>query len=1006
MTVAPRGHFHLSPFLEWRLRETTPGSVRAELRCTGVDGHLVRSAVLDTLDGCAIAGAVVVGADRGGLLSVGHADLREKAAPTAGVASMVTDTAAVAQGMELRYAQSAPAEWTVTVSASSLVADPTAVRLVQRAIADRLTGAVPDEPPVEPYLKYLAWQRVLAERAAPTDPAPAVPADGRFHVERAADGPATPQWLSIDLSDTTVKALASTADRTGVPVAAALLASWRMLVEAWTDQPGLPITVGVDGRQPPVPADLSGQATQWRSWSAPAGTSQTMRDRLVAAAGWLTAIGADPTWPVGTGRTAVGFLPSPAPAETVRGERVVVLDPPVPDPVGTVVTLVPSVGPDRGQLGLWFDDSRILGDDATAMLRTLESLLGGLDAMLDDPGGYAGARPAAVTADRVPPSLWSRVTSWAQRTPEACALTDGTEQVSYRELTDRAQAVAGALVDAGVGPDSRVGILAEESPRLVVAMLGVLRAGAAYVPLNPRQPRPRLAGMVEAAQVDVVLVEEHLRNLDVGGRPVPLGAATSAAAAAATAVPSAHSDDLAYVLFTSGSTGAPKGVMVTRRGLDNYVDVVVSSYLAGPGDVVSFTSPGFDLTVTSLLAPLAAGRTVRMVSSERGLDEVTAAMGSGPVCLLKLTPSHLTLLTGLLASTGGPRVGTMVVGGEPLTVDVAEAWHARQPDCVIVNEYGPTETVVGCTTWRYDGSERGFRDVPIGYPVAGAAVYVVDERLRPVVDLARGELAIGGAGVARGYAGAPRATAERFVPDPFGPPGSRMYLSGDVGFRSPAHGLRFAGRRDAQISLHGYRIEPGEVEAALRQVDGVAEAVVRTAAPAGDRVLVGYVVPVDGARLDGEAVRAELAERLPGYLIPRYVVALGALPLTANGKLDDTALGRVPLFAHATGATTATTELERAVQAVWGEVLGIDEPSLDARFFELGGTSFGLVTVVARLREVVGREIPVADFFEHPTIREFAAYLAGQQPDTHDAGQRAALRRSGTELLRQRRAGR
>ncbi|MGK5522063.1 amino acid adenylation domain-containing protein, partial [Micromonospora sp. URMC 107] len=931
-----------------------------------------------------LGGASVVDAGgRGPLLRLGPSRLREELSPTAG--SAVALDADDAEGARVRYQQVAADEWSVTVRLPALVADVVTARALQDAIVARLLGEPSTPPAVEPCLKYMNWQRMLVERAPRPVPVEG-PADARLLVARTTTGPATPEWVTRDLSPAAVASAHALAARHGVDVDAVLLAAWRLLAEAYTGTPGLPLAVAVDGRHPPVPADLLGHATPWRVWAGD--RAGALAGTATAAGRWLRHAAGGPAWPP-TVRPGIGFAASPAERRVTRAGLDVVVAVPVPEPVGATLTLVAGIGADTGQLGLWFDDSRVFGDDALAMLAAVESVLCGTD-----PG-----HPVAEAPERTPERFWDRISAHARRTPDAMALTDGVAHVTYADLLRRVDTVAAHLHRAGVRPDSRVGILATESPRTVLAMLGVLRCGGAYVPLNPALPGRRLAGMVRQAGVELLLTGDDVDHQEVPGRRLALADVEQPGVPAAPADP-ATGDDLAYVLFTSGSTGAPKGVMVTRAGLDSYLDFAAATYLRAGGDVVSFTSAAFDLTVTSMLAPLAAGRTVRLVAPHRPLDETASALASGDVAMLKLTPSHLTLLTRLLPA--GTRVGAVVVGGEELTVDVAEAWRDRHPECAIFNEYGPTETVVGCTVWRYDGSERGLSGVPIGHPLPGVRIHVLDEHLRPVPDLAAGQIAIGGVGVARGYAGAPRETAQRFVPDPFGPPGSRMYLSGDVGVRSAGHGLRYAGRRDGQISLHGFRIEPGEVEAALRAA-GATDAAVRLTTVAGDAALAAYVVTGDA---EHGRLRSRLAELLPDYMLPRHVVRLPALPLTVNGKVDDAALRRLPLVdapVPAGGPDGPATPGEAAVRAVWAEVLQLPEPPLDVRFFDLGGTSFALVKVVTQLQEVFGREIAVATMFEHPTIRAMAAHLSGPAAPAPGGADRAARRRAGTEELRRRR---
>ncbi len=541
---------------------------------------------------------------------------------------------------------------------------------------------------------------------------------------------------------------------------------------------------------------------------------------------------------------------------------------------------------------------------------------------------------------------------------------------------------------------------------MVAAMLGVYAAGAAYVPLHRQLPTARLGQMLTAAGATTVLHDGEPANLLGNSAPAAISVADAIALGEPMDALPAHPDSLAYTMFTSGSTGAPKGVMVTRRGLDAYLAFTVDAYPLSVGEVVvSHTLPLFDLSVTSLLAPLCAGGQVRITPAEDGLDGLLDTMGElGEVGLLKLTPAHLTLLADLDVAARA-RVRSVVVGGESLPADAAARWQTIFPDCRIVNEYGPTETVVGCTTWTVEDAPHGYATVPIGHPIPGTHVMVLDRRLTPVALGVPGELFIGGAGVARGYRGDPRRTAELFLPDPYGPPGSRMYRSGDRVTATASCGLLFHGRLDRQIKLHGFRIEPAEIEHRLRECTDISDAVViRARTPSGEQTLVGYVVADPGCDLAG--IRAQLAGTLPWYAVPHQLVALRELPLGPSGKVEVRRLP--PVRPTGGGGDQRMTTVQRLVSRVWSEVLGIPEPSLDTSFFDLGGTSFSLVKMNSRLREELGREIAIADMFDQPTIRQLAAFLesaatpedTGQLPEPDPGQRRAALAR-----LRSRRDG-
>ncbi|WP_346115598.1 amino acid adenylation domain-containing protein, partial [Nonomuraea maheshkhaliensis] len=470
--------------------------------------------------------------------------------------------------------------------------------------------------------------------------------------------------------------------------------------------------------------------------------------------------------------------------------------------------------------------------------------------------------------------------------PGAVAVSVGGVEVSYGEVEERANRLAHVLIGEGVGAESLVGVCLGRGVDLVVALLAVWKAGAGFVPVDPGQPVERVAFMLAdcgaalmvtsgevadelpAGRGRVLVVDDVLMGLRLAGVPAVRPARELCG------------DQVAYVIYTSGSTGRPKGVAVTQAGLANYVAWASGAYGVG-GGVPLHSSVAFDLSVTSLWVPLVSGAAV-VVSEQGGVEGLSEVLSPG-LGLVKVVPAHLSLLA---ESVPVDVARTWVVGGEALSGAVVRSWLERSPGSVIVNEYGPTETVVGCCVYEA-GSEVG-ESVPIGRPIANCRLFVLDEWLRPVPPGVAGELYIAGAQVARGYVGRPGLTAERFVACPF-EVGERMYRSGDLARWNADGNLEYLGRTDDQVKIRGYRVEPGEVAAVLSAHPLVAQAAViaREDVP-GDARLVAYVVPAgDGAE---EAVLGYAAARLPEYMVPAAVVALEALPLTANGKLDRKAL--------------------------------------------------------------------------------------------------------------------
>ncbi|MEW5926223.1 MAG: amino acid adenylation domain-containing protein [Gemmatimonadota bacterium] len=435
---------------------------------------------------------------------------------------------------------------------------------------------------------------------------------------------------------------------------------------------------------------------------------------------------------------------------------------------------------------------------------------------------------------------------------------------------------------------------------------------------------------------------------------------------------------LAYVIYTSGSTGRPKGVAVTHGGLGNYLRWAAEAYgLDGGEGAPVHSSLGFDLTVTSLLLPLVAGRRVVMVPDSLGVEALAEAVrAERDLTLVKLTPRHLALLGEQLApDEAAGRTRTFVVGGESLAPEDMAFWRRYAPATEIVNEYGPTETVVGCCVRRIAAGDVLSGAVPIGRPIANTRLYVLDRGLEPVPTGVAGELCVGGAGVSRGYLGRPGLTADRFVPDPFGgEPGARMYRTGDRARWLAAGELEFLGRADFQLKVRGFRIEPGEIEAALLEHPGVREAVVTARGEGAGRRLVAHVAGEGAA--DAARLREALRARLPEYMVPAAFVALERLPLTPNGKVDRAALPDPERGGPADGYAPPRDETEAALCRLWGEVLGVERVGVRDNFFELGGDSIVSIRVLARAR-VLGLECTLPDLFRHQTVEALAAHLGG-----------------------------
>jgi amino acid adenylation domain-containing protein len=465
--------------------------------------------------------------------------------------------------------------------------------------------------------------------------------------------------------------------------------------------------------------------------------------------------------------------------------------------------------------------------------------------------------------------------------------------------------------------------------------------------------------------------------------------------------------NLAYVIYTSGSSGKPKGVMITQGGLVNYLNWCTKAYSVtdGPGTLVN-TSIGFDLTITSLFSPLLVGQSVTILPEELAIDGLSLALaGDNDFSLIKITPGHLDMLSQWLTGKDtAVRVRAVVIGGEALHWNSLSFWQTRLPGRRLINEYGPTETVVGCCSYEVPADGSGSGVVPIGRPIANTQIYLLDSYLKPVAGGATGELYVGGEGLARGYLNCPALTAEKFIANPFsGEPGKRLYKTGDLGRFLPSNELEFLGRVDNQVKIRGFRIEPGELEYTLKEHPWVANAVVTVREDVHRDVrLIAYCVMHQPRPTASDELQSFLKEKLPHFMIPAAFVIMGTFPLTINGKVDRAALP-APEFYHAKSEMSYAqprTEIERTLVGLWQEMLRVKRVGIYDNFFDLGGHSMLLVQLHSKLRSNLNRDIPIIDLFGHPTIGSLAEFLSQQDNvvTAFQAGQdRADNRRTSTK---------
>ena len=573
--------------------------------------------------------------------------------------------------------------------------------------------------------------------------------------------------------------------------------------------------------------------------------------------------------------------------------------------------------------------------------------------------------------------------------PEAIALEHDGRRLTYAELNTRANRIAHQLIARGVQPDDRVAIYVERSPMMVAGLLGILKAGAAYVPLDPAYPAERLVYTLRDSAPVAVLVQRDTRDV-LAEQAVPaIDLDADIASHEPThnpIVPGLSAQHLAYVIYTSGSTGQPKGVMVEHRNVANLLHSMRQTLRPDvSGRMVALTTLAFDIAGLELFLPLVSGAQIVLLDRATALDPfaLAAAISGSGATIMQATPATWRMLLDS-GWSGAPDVKALC-GGEALPGDLAQRLLPKV--AALWNVYGPTETTIWSTSARVDSRHIDTRaSAPIGRPIANTQIYVLDGAGRPVPVGVSGELYIGGAGVARGYFNRDDLTAERFLADPFSDvPGARMYRTGDLARFQPDGNIEYLGRNDHQVKLRGFRIELGEIEARLSRYDGVREAVVIAREDtAGDRRLVAYYTVVeqptnDATPVDAERLRAHAGAVLPEYMVPSAYVKLAAFPLTPNGKLDRRALPppEGDAYAYATGGSYEAPHgaTEQALADVWSLLLGVAQVSRHDSFFQLGGHSLLALKVISRLRQRLSHDVPPDLLFRHPTLSAFAAAI-------------------------------
>lgn len=570
--------------------------------------------------------------------------------------------------------------------------------------------------------------------------------------------------------------------------------------------------------------------------------------------------------------------------------------------------------------------------------------------------------------------------------PERIALCVGEQTMSYGALEARSAMIARMLNDAGIGAGQYVGTGFHRSVDLIAALIGVLKSGAAYIPLDPGYPQARIASMISSARLDTVLTSSELADCFPGVRILSPPQTHPADDCTPAPASTRKAGDPVYAIFTSGSTGQPKAASVFDSGFENLLRWYCNELSLGPEDsTLVISSPSFDLTQKNLFAPLLTGGT--LVLDDRQTYDIPHILGlirEHAVTLVNCTPSAFYPLVDASAADGFKALSTLrfaVLGGEPISIPRLRAW-IEHPDCraEVMNSYGPTECTDICLFHRlHCGNLDEFPFVPLGRQIPDVEITIRDEALSTLPDGETGELCISGAGVGGGYLYDPQRSADRFI--------NGTYRSGDLAKRLPCGTFEFRGRADHQVKVNGFRIELGEIEIALNKHHAVREAIVT----ARDNKLTAHVQ----GSATSEDLRSHLGSLLPGYMIPAEFLPLECFPLTPNGKVDRKALSET--YREERSDQADPTSLESRILTLWSDVLGHRVADPTANFFDLGGSSIHLAVIHVRLREMTGRDFPITDLFAHPNARSVSKHLSPKQEDEgNNATQnRARLARAG-----------
>lgn len=575
------------------------------------------------------------------------------------------------------------------------------------------------------------------------------------------------------------------------------------------------------------------------------------------------------------------------------------------------------------------------------------------------------------------------------KTPNKEAVILDGKAITYKELDAKSNNLAELLCEKGIGIGSVVGLLMDHSVELIVSIIGILKTGAAYVPISSDYPATRKEYIIKDSHADVLLTSKGMieKNTWIHENTSTISIITDDEFMDSDKV---HEEikfiskctpkDCAYIIYTSGSTGQPKGVLVQNRSLTNYIWWAAKNYVGSEEiNFPLFTSISFDLTVTSIFTPLITGNTIFVYNDADSTISLDKILQNQKIGIMKLTPSHLKLIRHMRVSNSNLK--RLIVGGENLTVKLAsEISNLFNNNIEIINEYGPTEATVGCMIYKFDRMKDLGLSVPIGVPADNAQIYILNESLQPVPVGVVGEMYISGECLAKGYVGKEDLTKERFIPNPFSP-GKLMYKTGDLAKMNEDWNMEFINRKDSQVKLRGYRVELSEIENQILNINNIDESVV-TIVEAGNedaenkKYLVSYLVAKN--EVTESEIREFLKSKLPSFMIPDHFVFVEKIPMTPNGKVDTDSLSKIPidkkLLSNELGVPK--TEAEEKILVIWKDILAFKDISINDNFFDIGGRSEDVLRVVARLQDTFKRDVPVTIIFEHPTVSYLAEYFS------------------------------